>query len=64
MSNGSFGLTASGELGQSYRLQATTSLGTPNWTDIASFTQTDESQSVQDPQAASHGIRFYRVIAP
>jgi hypothetical protein len=57
-----FSLEYSGPAGQSHHLQGSPDLIT--WTNISSFTNTQNPFSLQDPSALTHSNGFYRVIAP
>jgi hypothetical protein len=50
----------------SYRIQATTTLGTNPipWIDLTNFTPTNSSLTFTDRIATNYPIRFYRVISP
>jgi uncharacterized membrane protein len=48
--------------GCSYRLQATTSLGTTNWNLVTTISGNGATQAVTDP--ATNAARFYRVVVP
>jgi hypothetical protein len=50
----------------SYRIQATTNLGTNpiTWIDLTNFTPTIPSLTFTDRTATNFGVRFYRVISP
>jgi hypothetical protein len=61
---GVFKLSVRGEIGRDYLLQATTNLAAPNWTDVTTFNQSQETMSVQDPDATNYPARFYRVFSP
>jgi hypothetical protein len=62
--DGTIALNVAGEIGSSYRLQATTEVTTSNWIDVASFALTLASTNIIDTTASNHAQRFYRVITP
>ncbi|HEX7576840.1 MAG TPA: M12 family metallopeptidase, partial [Verrucomicrobiae bacterium] len=53
------------QTGFSYRIQATTNLGSNpiQWVDLTNFTATTPSLTFTDRTAANYGTRFYRVIS-
>jgi hypothetical protein len=62
--DGGFELALTGEVGRSYRIQASTDLAGTNWTDVANFTNTDETVQFPDPQATNYTWRYYRAVSP
>jgi hypothetical protein len=62
LTDGSVEIPIVGKVEQNYRLQVSTNLATPRWTDLEAFTQTNETQNVVDSEAANFSSRFYRVV--
>jgi hypothetical protein len=65
-STNSFTFTLALQTNFSYRIQATTNLGSNPvlWVDLTNFTATNSPLTFTDRTAANHGTRFYRVISP
>src|ERR1051326_7710806 len=61
---GGFELTAAGIGGTRYRLQAATSLVTPNWVDLAAFSNVNTAVTFTDTLAIPNPARFYRLVSP
>ncbi len=63
---GCIDLVLSGEIGHSYRLQASPDISpnSANWLDLLSYTNTAPAISYTDWSATNHAVRFYRIISP
>ena len=61
---GGFELVLTGEVGRSYRIQASANLADSNWTDLINFTNTDETMEFLDFQATNYTWRYYRAVSP
>jgi pectin methylesterase-like acyl-CoA thioesterase len=61
--DGSVTLTFSGSNGLTYRIQATSDLGSPSWTDVSTNTVSGGSASFTDTNT-SGVTKFYRVVYP
>jgi len=60
-----FDLRIIGEIGRSYRLQASTDAGSTNWQDVLFFTNPiDQETVVTDPRAQKFSQRYYRLVSP
>ena len=59
-----FGLTLLLEAGRSFRVQGTTDLVNPMWTDVTNFVSTGAAFQFIDAAASSQTRRFYRVVSP
>jgi len=57
-----FELTVAGEIGRSYRVQASSDLRT--WTDLFSFSNSEQETVFLDSDARKFSHRFYRVVSP
>jgi hypothetical protein len=53
-----------GEIGRNYRFQFALNPVGGEWTDITSFTASDETTLLTDPTAGDAPFRFYRVVSP
>ncbi len=62
--DGAIELTIVGHSGVEYRLQASSNLGSPEWTDLLRFANIQESTLYLDADAINFGRRFYRVLPP
>ncbi len=62
--NSGFELDLTGEIGRSYRLQASTDLTDTNWTDLINFTNTIETTQFLDTCATNFSERYYRAVSP
>jgi Bacterial Ig domain len=60
---GSFLITGSGNPGQSYQVQATATLGSPNWQTLATVTA-DASGAIRFTEASTAPQRYYRMVSP
>jgi len=56
-----FELTAKGEMGQTYHLQAATELPAANWTNVFSFKLTTPLTNYVDADALTMARRYYRL---
>ncbi len=60
-----FELVITGEIGRTYRVQASSDLSRSNWVDLFTFENTDGTTTVfLDSQAGHFAHRFYRVVSP
>jgi hypothetical protein len=59
-----FALSVSGNIGDSYRLQAASDPTTADWVDLLSFTLVDTVTNLVDMASPLFPTRFYRVISP
>jgi hypothetical protein len=59
-----FQLTITGEIGRTYRLQASADLQVSNWVDLFTFTNTLGTTNFIDSYATNLPKRFYRAISP
>jgi probable HAF family extracellular repeat protein len=57
-------LQMTGEPGFNYKVQATTNIANPNWSDIAVLINSNGVVPFIDPDSTNYGTRFYRVVAP
>jgi len=53
-----------GEVGRSYRLEASTNLATTGWSLVRSFTLVQPTTNVLDTAATNFSGRFYRAVSP
>ena len=59
-----FGLSLLLETGRAFRVQATTDLFNPMWTDVTNFVSTGAALQFIDAAATNQTRRFYRVVSP
>jgi hypothetical protein len=60
-----FEMRITGEIGRSYRVQASSELGGTNWQDLLVFTNPTEPETLfTDTRASKFSRRFYRLVSP
>ena len=60
-----FEMRITGEIGRSYRVQASSEVEGTNWQDLLIFTNPTEPETIfTDPRAAKFPRRFYRLVTP
>jgi hypothetical protein len=64
MVNGLRVLRLDGEAGFNYNIQASTELGSTNWTDVAILENTNGTVFFYDPDSINYNQRYYRAVAP
>jgi hypothetical protein len=58
------GITINGQLGGTYTIQATPSLGPPNWTTLTNIALPTLPYTFIDYRSATNARQFYRVLPP
>ena len=64
LGGGEMQLSVAGEIGRTYRLQTTTNLSPPGWTDLHSFTLSAPTTNLVDATSGNFTSRFYRLVSP